>query len=225
MEFSEFALRVILLFLPGIISFLIIDNLTNHRDYKIYQKAIYSLIYGFLCYYLYYLLLIIYGYWFKVKIRFSFFDALTNNESVLDFNEIGYATIISIFVGFILSTFINYKIVNKIARKFKITKKYAEVDVWSYLMNSEKTEWVVIRDIKNDLMYEGWIEAFSDSTEKDEIFLRDVKVFRNSTSKELYDIPGLYLPSKRVNLIVEFPNLEFSELINRSEKKGAKIIE
>lgn len=219
MEFSEFALRVILLFLPGIVSLLIIDNLTNHKEYKLYEKAIYSLIYSFFCYYLYYLLLIIYGFWFKVKIHFSFFDALINNESVLDFNEIGYATIISIFVGFIFSAFINYKIVNKIARKIKITKKHAEVDVWSYLMNSEKMEWVVIRDIKNDLMYEGWIEAFSDSTEKDEIFLRDVKVFKNSTSEELYDIPGLYLPSKRVNLIVEFPTLEFSELINRSEKK------
>ena len=219
MEFSEFSLRIMLLFLPGIVSLLIIDNLTNHKEYKLYEKAIYSLIYSFFCYYLYYLLLIIYGFWFKVKIHFSFFDGLINNESVLDFNEIGYATIISIFVGFIFSAFINYKIVNKIARKIKITKKHAEVDVWSYLMNSEKMDWVVIRDIKNDLMYEGWIKAFSDSTEKDEIFLRDVKVFKNSTSKELYDIPGLYLPSKRVNLIVEFPTLEFSELINRSEKK------
>ncbi|MBA7498108.1 hypothetical protein ES704_00843 [subsurface metagenome] len=219
MEFSEFALRVILLFLPGIVSLLIIDNLTNHKEYKLYEKAIYSLIYSFFCYYLFYLLLIIYGFWFKVKIHFSFFDALINKESVLDFNEIGYTTIISIFVGFIFSAFINYKVVNKIARKFKITKKYAEVNVWSYLMNSEKMEWVVIRDIKNDLMYEGWIEAFSDSTEKDEIFLRDVKVFKNSTSEELYDILGLYLPSKRVNLIVEFPTLEFTELINRSEKK------
>jgi len=86
-------------------------------------------------------------------------------------------------------------------------------------MNSEKMEWVVIRDIKNDLMYEGWIKAFSDSTEKDEIFLRDVRVFKNSTSEELYDIPGLYLPSKGINLIVEFPTLEFTELINRTEKK------
>jgi len=220
MEFSELALKIILLFLPGIVSLLIIDNLTNHKEYKLYEKAIYSLVYGFICYYLYYLLLIIYRFWFKVEIYFSFFNALTNNESVLDFNEIGYATIISIFVGFIFSAFVNYKIVNKIARKLKITKKYSEVDVWSYLMNSDKTEWVVIRDIKNDLMYEGWVRAFSESTEKDEIFLCDVKVFRNSIDKELYDIPGLYLPTKREDLIIEFPNLEFSELINRSKKRS-----
>jgi hypothetical protein len=219
MEFSEFTLKIILLFLPGIVSFLIVDKLTNHKEFKLYQILIYSLLFGFFCYYFYYLLIIVWKILFKGEIYFSFFNALIDKESVLDFKEIAYVTMLSIFVGFISTAFINYKILNKFARKFKITKKFSDIDVWSYLMNSENTEWVVIRDIKNDLMYEGWIKAFSDSTEKDELFLQDVKVYKNSTAEELYMIPGLYLPVKRENLVIEFPGLEYTEFIKRPEKK------
>ena len=149
MEFSEFTLKIILLFLPGIVSFLIVDKLTNHKEFKLYQILIYSLLFGFFCYYFYYLLIIVWKILFKGEIYFSFFNALIDKESVLDFKEIAYVTMLSIFVGFISTAFINYKILNKFARKFKITKKFSDIDVWSYLMNSENTEWVVIRDIKN----------------------------------------------------------------------------
>ena len=44
-------------------------------------------------------------------------------------------------------------------------------------MNSEIPEWIVIRDVENDLIFEGLVKVFSDSTEKDELFLRDVIVF------------------------------------------------
>lgn len=220
MEFSEFALKIMLLFLPGIVSFLIVDKLTNHKEFKLYQILIYSLLYGFLCYYFYYLLITAWKILFKSEIYFSFFNTLIDKEDVLDFKEIAYVTILSILVGFISTFFINYEILNKFARKLKITKKFNDVDVWSYLMNSKNTEWVVIRDRKNDLMYECWVELFSYSTEKDELFLRDVKVFKNSTAEKLYEIPGLYLPIKRENLIIEFPALEYTEFIKRSQKKG-----
>jgi hypothetical protein len=60
-------------------------------------------------------------------------------------------------------------------------------------------------------MYQGWIQACSDPPEKDELFLRDVKVFTNSTAQELYSVPGLYFPRKRENITIEFPGMQFSE--------------
>jgi hypothetical protein len=88
-----------------------------------------------------------------------------------------------------------------------VTNKFGEIDVWSYILNAEIPGWVVIRDLEHDLMYEGWIQASSDSTEKDELFLRDVKVFTNSTAQQLYGVSGLYLPRSRENLTIEFPHL------------------
>ena len=72
-------------------------------------------------------------------------------------------------------------------------------------------EWVVIRDPDQELMFEGWIELYSESHERDEFFLRDVKVYRNSTGVELYSTPGIYLPRKRTSLLVEFPRLPYTE--------------
>lgn len=37
MELSEFTFRIILIFVPGLISFLIIDKLTIHKEFKVHQ--------------------------------------------------------------------------------------------------------------------------------------------------------------------------------------------
>jgi hypothetical protein len=74
-------------------------------------------------------------------------------------------------------------------------------------MNSKIPAWVTIRDMQNDIMYQGYVVAFSDSLEKDEIFLDNVSVYQNSTGNKLYDVAGLYIPTKRENLIIEFQSL------------------
>ena len=210
MQLSDLALRIIFLFIPGIVSLIIIDNLTNHKEYKIYQILLYPLLLGFICYSFYFLLLIMLQKIFGINTTFSFFEALVDNTKTLDFKEIISVSGLSIITGVVATYMINHKVLHRIAQATRITKKYGDIDVWSYIMNSPDSVWVVVRDIEIDLMYEGWIEAFSSGVEKDELFLRDVIVFRNSTGGELYKIPGLYLHKNRKNLIFEFPKLEFS---------------
>lgn len=223
MQLSDFTLRIILIFIPGVISFIIIDKLTTHKEPKLHQILINSFVLGFLCYCFYYLVTLLIGISLKINLRFLFFEVLTNKDTPLNFKEIILVTGLSFPMGFIFAFLINYKILHRIAhiriKNFQISNKFGDVDVWSYIMNSKMPEWVVVRDIENDLMYEGWVEAFSDSTEKDELFLRDVKVYKNSTADELYAVPGLYLPRKRENLVMEFPLLEFSEYIQRSKEE------
>ena len=219
MQLSEFTFRIILLFVPGMISFIIISALTSHKELKIHQVLISSLILGFLCYTFYYLIIGIIGILFKTNLNLSFLEVITKKDVPLNFKEIVYVTGVSVLVGFIFTYLINYKVLHTIANKLKATNKFGDIDVWSFIMNIEEVEWVIIRDRENDLMYEGWIAAFSDSTEKDELFLRDVRVFKNSTAEELFKIPGLYLPRMRENSIIEFPSLDFSKYIERSEKE------
>ena len=221
MQFSEFTFKIVLLFLPGIIAFTIIDKLTAHKEIKLHRMLLNSLMLGCVCYFAYYLMLIIIEKipWFSFDLECLFVKTLTDNSVQLDIKEIVITTVLSVPIGFIFSGLINYKVLYRVAHRVKASKKFGDVDVWSYIMNSEVPEWVIIRDIKNDLMYEGWIQVFSDNTEKDELFLRDVKVYKNSTAEELYETPGLYLPRERECLTVEFPSLEFSEYKERIYEK------
>jgi len=219
MDLSEFTLKIIFLFVPGLISFLMIDALTIHKELKLYQLLVGSLILGFANYLLYY----VGGHALKVclEVDFDFFflQALANKAADLDHREIACVTGLAVPVGFVVSYAINHKMLHRLAHMLRISKKFGDVDVWSYIMNSRVPAWVVIRDVQHDLMYEGWIHAFSDSTGKDEVFLRDVKVFSNSTAEKLYEVPGMYLPRRREALTVEFPMLEFTDLIERPERK------
>ncbi len=218
MEISEFTFRLILIFIPGLITFYIVDKLTIHKETVFHDKVFYSLLYGFICYMGYSFVVSIISFFLPFHIELSFFKSLTDNSIKPDLKEILWATILSFPIGFLFSFISNHKFLHRIAHKLSVSKKFGDVGVWSYLMNTGIPEWVVVRDIQNDLMYEGWVMAFSDSTEEHELFLRDVKVFRNSTGDPLYETPGLYIPRKREFLIVEFPNLGYTEYKDRPRK-------
>ena len=91
--------------------------------------------------------------------------------------------------------------------KLKITNKYGDESVWDYFHNKDKNEWVTIRNKKNDLMYVGWIEVFSDdATAYDELVLREVTVYKNSTAEKQYEVDEIYISSKREDLTIEIFN-------------------
>lgn len=50
MSISEFTVKLMVIFLPGIIAFTIIDNLTTHNKTEISHRILYSFILGFICY-------------------------------------------------------------------------------------------------------------------------------------------------------------------------------
>ncbi|MBL7075005.1 hypothetical protein ISS37_07190 [candidate division KSB1 bacterium] len=214
MYFTEFTIRILFLFLPGIITYLIIESLTVIKERKVFYFIIYSFVLGFIAYFTFYLVLLLSTvfYDFCIESKFKFFKALLDPKVSLDITEIFFVSIIAIINGFILSYMINRKSLHRTAQSLRITKKFAEIDVWDLLFNSSDDEmkWVLIRDIKNDLIYEGWIEAFSDTVKENELFIRDVIVYQNSTDQELYKVPGLYLARNRDEITIEFPALPFS---------------
>ncbi len=219
MELSEYTFRIILLFIPGFISFVLFDALTSHPETKLHRVLIESLLFGFSSYLVYFL----YTELPFVNTQFLFLDSLSMKNATLDFAEILKVSGISILIAIIFSIFSNRKWLYKISRKFRITNKHGYVDLWSYVIDSDIPNWVIIRDTENDLMYEGWVKGFSDSTEIDELFIRDVLVYKNSSGNLLYSTPALYIPTKRENLTIEFPRLNFTDAIKRpSEKEEEK---
>jgi len=213
MNLSEFAFRIIFIFIPGLIAFNIVNKLTFHKEFKIPDILLGSLTYGFLCYLVYYFIFIL----IPSKLpsfpsqTFYFTESLTNSQAKLNFQEIAVVTVLAIPIGLALSALENYKILYKLANKLKISDKLDDIGVWNKAFDSPLNHWVVIRDIQNDLMYQGWVESFSDGLDNNEILLRDVKVFRNSDQDFLYPVPGLYISLSKDNLRIEFQSWNFTE--------------
>ena len=210
MEISDFTMRILLLFLPGIICYFIIDQLTVHKRKEVYEVFVLYFVLGFFSY-------IIYA--FLLDRNLIFLKALTDKNIQICYIEIMKVTIFSIMFGIIISYVINSRIAFKIANGLKISAKDGYIDIWENIISKKNTRWIVARDLKNDLMYEGWIYLYSDFPENRELVIRDVIVFKNSTGEELYKISTIYLHSKENIYSIEFPNVPFTDMIKRTNTK------
>jgi hypothetical protein len=203
MNITDFTFRVIILFIPGFITFLVVDNLTTHRDTSTPRMLLYSLTLGFLDYFVYYPLTLVPA----LGLDFTLLEALGDGGPLIDIRQTMVLTAVALPVGLLISTAINKYWLHRLASRLGVSRKIGDSDVWSLVMNRQSEDWwVVVRSPDDDLMYEGWLNAFSDSTDAlDEILLLDVKVYRNSSGELLYEIPAAYLNMERGKKIVEFP--------------------
>ncbi|MFC1614361.1 hypothetical protein ACFL5K_03605 [Gemmatimonadota bacterium] len=210
MQLTEFTLRLLLLFFPGIITKLILEYLTVYEEKRHFYFIIYSFVLGLLSYILYYILLAVINLRFTVGPEVYFLKALLDPKTSINYTEIVVVSGIAIIIGLFLSFIINNKYFYHVTQKFGITKKFAEIDVWGYLFNSDDDEmcWIRVRDHSNNLCYEGWVEAFSDTVKENELFIRKVKIFINDTGEELYEVPGLYISRNKENITIEFYAIE-----------------
>jgi Family of unknown function (DUF6338) len=200
---TELTLRLALLFLPGIICALLVEKLVPTGVWSTARLALYSLVLGLTCYLFYALVdavLIC-----KWPPSIDLLKSLTAN-SPLDFEEIFWATAIAPFVGLGVSLALNRHWINRFAEVIAVSKKFGDLDVWARTFNSpDLTEaWVVVRDFDHDLSFEGWVKAFSDTYEVNELLLINVRVYQSSTAMRLYDVESMYLTRARDNLSIEF---------------------
>jgi hypothetical protein len=224
MELSEFVFRLILIFTPGVIAFVIVKQLTTHKKYEFYEEAGYSFILGWVSYFGYFLFLKSKDLIFSTESNSYFLGILTDKNKPLNFHEILFVSITAVFVGFIFTLAVNRSWLHWFAQKFGISDKFGDLSVFNFVMNSSSiTPWVVIRDLKNDHMYQGFIAAYPDSTEENGIFLKDVTVYVNSTGVKMYETPGLFIERDSKDLIYDFPIVDSSKEIRKSkEKKDGK---
>ncbi len=227
MQLSEFTIRILLLFLPGIVATLVIEALTPRRkDHLIFYFILHSFVMAFVVYFSFAGVLkglhqILPDVGFRSEVWFL--RVIADSKQVIDIWEVLEVSGFAVLLGVVFSFMLNRKYFNRLAQAIGVTKKFADLDVWHYIFDSsDNTEWVSVRDLKHDLVYEGWVNAFSDTVRDNELFMRDVRVFQNSTGEELYTVPGLYISRNRDDVTIEFPALSYSTSIERSEKDGNK---
>ena len=233
MELSEFTVRLILIFTPGLISLFIIEYFVTIKEIKLHRLITYSFLLGIICYMIYYMIIIVitvvnnmisHKLVFDINtISFSFLDSMINSELDLNFKEILAATTISIFVGCIFSYFIKYKLLYRIAYKIKLSNKHGDIDLWSSIMNNDKIpKLVIIKDKEKNRIYYGWVGSFSSIKDILEIYLYNVTIYEsqgNEITNKFYT-PGLYLTRKSDNIEMQFPypNLDEIEKVLRKEE-------
>lgn len=215
MEISALTLKLIILLVPGALATTIFKRLTiRHKEQSDFMFVIISIMFGMFSYLV--LQLIIYVITFGKNIcseteikyeKIETFAKLSISDSI-PYSEIIWASVISIFLGFIISKVDHSKLINNIARRLKISSKYGDENLYSYFLNSPDINWVYVRDIDNSLTYFGTVESFSETIEHKEIVLGQVTVYSYPKSKELYEIDRIYLVFPKDKLIIEQAKLK-----------------
>lgn len=212
MLISELSWRLILLFLPGIICTLTIDLLTIHGRWSPFDFLLRSLVFGIITYLFLQLIIFVPNGIAYICNNGSFnptylsiWQSLAKQETAVNFKEIASSSSLSLIVGIVVSKIMNNKWIIKIGRKFKITTKFGDDDVWSYFLSQNDVHWIWIRYPLQNIVYEGWVQSFSESEKVREIVLKDVKVYTNNNSMFLYEVPAVYLTGKAEDLLIELP--------------------
>lgn len=213
MEFTEFALRLMLVFFPGIICFYIVEALTVHRERPTHEVFLRCFVYGIVCYLVYGFLLVPLNIpWVEHATTIDFPNEvsiesfLSDSKARLDIGEISWVSGVAVVVGLVFSFAIAHKWPNDFGQRSGISLKFGDANVWSRTFNSKETQWATVRDIERELMFSGYVEAFSDVEDVAELLLGQVEVYNEKTGAKLYEADHLYLSRRKEDLTVEIPN-------------------
>lgn len=222
MEITEFAFKLLILFFPGIISAYLIDQLTTHKPREAFFFLLQSFTLGLISYFAYWAIVRGLAFFGPASINpdVTFLKALINPNLSFSFKEIIIVSFISVILAFIVSVSSRHKFFNRTARRVGITKKFGELDVWGYMLNMEEVVWVTVRDHQNDLIYDGWVQAFSDDSKDAELLLRDVSVYKNSSGERLYQVGAVYLSRQRHDISIECRTLPLDARIIWKEESS-----
>jgi hypothetical protein len=208
-DINNLAVKLILLFLPGIASWFILEKLiiSRKRDFSYY--VIYSFLLGFSSYFSYFGILSLINLLFEKSYKVNFFYLLLNSSELNSpaeiFREIFFVSILGFILALILSIVINKRWFHRILQELKITKRYSEPDLWSYLFNSENEYGVSVIDYQNNKIYKGKINSYSDTLgEVAELYLENVSVFDEKSGDYLYDVDKIYLSRESKNITIEY---------------------
>jgi hypothetical protein len=212
---DELGLKILFLLIPGIIALGIVKSIGPKRPRTDFETGLQIFMYGVVCYGIAGVLEGIYKWTFSSGLGFwktisdsSLGLAILNPESGLSGGQIVFATVIAVIVGGIVANFQTHSIPHRVLRRFKLSQRTNEVDIWQLTLNSPNIDnWVTVRHHDNGKVYQGWVQGYSDGGDERELLLVNVTVYALSEGKDdlvaVDTIPVLYLGLDRKNAILE----------------------
>lgn len=113
--------------------------------------------------------------------------------------------------GLFVTKMVQDKWVHKLARRYKISNKFGDENLYTRFLNSKEVDWVWVRDRRTDLIYEGDVQAFSETDGMREIVLSDVKIYNSKKPENFYEVPYIYLTFSQNEFIIELPSTKIKE--------------
>ncbi len=210
MQLNAFIIRIAFLALPGILGSAIYRKLRGRTTKRVWENLIEILLFSVVSYALYGAALEFYSY---LSLRGSesgtdagklhALQALFDSKPPVVWYEILVASSVGVALGFAASYAHKFKLLIRMALRMRATDRAGDEDVWDYVFNDPRTEWVLVRDHKLNLMYFGYVRSYSDSEKERELLLENVDVYQNATGEKLYATEVLYLSRQRHDLSVE----------------------
>ncbi|MBR4462821.1 MAG: hypothetical protein IKS51_09605 [Erysipelotrichaceae bacterium] len=189
MESTELTVKLIVLFVPGIIGTFIYEICQNRTDMSNRDFIINVVLNAFASYSITYVI-------FKLLLGegTSFLDALLDSSVKISMTEIMTASILSIALGFFESQLVRTTM--KVNRKRNERNKRVRLSVWDDLFDENDGYDGHVKIVLNDqgIVYDGFVGKHSASIlNKKEIYLKDVVKYDLKTGEELARIGGTYL--------------------------------
>lgn len=201
MKISALFIRVILLVLPGLVGSLFYRKLRGGRQQKDWRDLAEITLFALSSY-------VLYGFILELCTTDGpiALDALLDDSLPVPWTEVVVASFISIGVAIAASYAQQFKLINRFGRWIGATHRFGDEDVWEYFYNSPDIgSWLYVRDHQEDLVYYGWLEAYSESEDDRELLLSEVEIYDNETSEPLYAVPFLYVSREAYNFTIEIP--------------------
>lgn len=217
MTIDALTLRLVFIFIPGIIAFGIVSALGPKKERTNLVMLVIIFLYGIFSYMFYYVILSFMPTnvleYLDVSIVPQIFSiSITDSGSVINFTEIFVASGVAVVLGILSTINMNRSYGIRIARALRVSNRFSDADVWSYTFNSASIDaWATIRDNERGLVYDGYVDAFSQTDDTRELLLSRVVVYDNETGEEVDRIPVMYKAFPKDAVTVELRKVEFDD--------------
>ena len=224
MQITELVWKLFLLFLPGVVATLMLNQLSANKITKPFEFFIYSAVLGIatiIIMEMFYSLYIVISSLFLGNLKnlcwgtnLEIWNNIFDGDSRFNKVEIILSYILSIPLGLLYGYLGSKNLINKLFQRLKLSNRYGDNDIWCYFFSAVDVDWVFLRDKTSNLTYYGKLRAGSDTEKRREIVLEEVSVYTSDTSKHLYDIQTIYLELDNYSFSIESPKKQIKDETN-----------
>lgn len=218
---NELVVTLVLILLPGIVAAVIADKITVHSKWGSFKFSLYAMLLGVGCY-----VALQAAFWIWCFLaeaicgscseygHLKIWRAPLDDGVSIRGREVVLATMLALPVALLASWVINFKLLNRLAQRLRITTKYGDENLYSHYLNSEEIDWIYVRDPESGLTYQGRVMSLSENESVNEVVLVDVTVYRYKDSQKLYDVPSLYISKPLGSFTIEAIPIDRMEIVD-----------
>lgn len=205
MEISASLIQLALVLVPGAVAALIIAALAFHKRISNVEFVFIASVISILSYAILEL--------FLAPGTASILRAIatgfnTNPPPEINLIHILYSTLISIGLGLAVSFAINYKLIFRVAKLFRISNKYGDEALYMFYLNIKQINFVNFIDIENDTIYSGTIKMFDISGDYVEVVLGNVTIYSYEDARVLGEVSSVYLKRLGSKIVLQEPDVK-----------------